>query len=278
MEDRKPDSITGKILGKIKDEGIRPKAPWKFTLRKFLLWTGIALAGLFAALSLSLVVFSVFSIDQGMFGFSARRLFSPSVLRSLPFLWIGSLLAFVALAVAEFRETSHGYRHSPLFVALVTVLVVVVAGSVMHLLRLGERSDDAIRNTIPPYERAIAPRENFWRHPEEGFATGIVSETHENEFTLESPNKEIFDIRMNENTIIKPSVRIESGREVRIIGDRERDGTIAAEVILPALPPRLHDRGSQRQMQSEKSRQLRKSPEEVRDNEDGASIREFGEQ
>lgn len=278
MEDQKPHSVTGKILGRIKEEGIRPEAPWKFTLRKGLLWTGIVLTSLFAALSLSLVIFSIFSIDQGVFGFSARRLFSPSVLRSLPFLWVGSLLAFVALAVAEFRETSHGYRHSPLFVALVTVLVVVAAGSVMHLLRLGERSDDALRNTIPPYERAIAPRENFWRHPEEGFVTGTVSETNGNEFTLESPDREILDIRMNENTVVKPSVRIESGREVRVIGDREKDGTIDAEEILPALPPRLHDKGKQRQIQSEKSRQPRRLPEVGRDNEGEASIREFKEQ
>ncbi|NTW89503.1 MAG: RTA1 domain-containing protein [Candidatus Moranbacteria bacterium] len=273
MEDQKQHSVTGKILGKIKEEGIHPEAPWKFTLRKGLLWTGIILAGLFAALSLSLVIFSLFSIDQGVFGFSARRLFSATVFRSLPFLWIASLLAFIAVAVVEFRETSHGYRHSPLFVALITVLVVIVTGSFLHLLRLGERSDDALRNALPPYEQAVESRENFWRHPEEGFVTGTVSETNGNEFTLESPDQEILDIRMDENTIVKPSVRIESGREVRVIGDREKDGTIDAEEILPALPPRLHDRGKQRQIQFEKSRQLQRSPETGRDNEGGTSIR-----
>ncbi|HWQ60285.1 MAG TPA: hypothetical protein VN420_04015 [Candidatus Fimivivens sp.] len=265
MEERRPDSVSGKILEKIKDEGIRPEAPWKFTLRKGLLWTGIALAGLFAALSLSLVIFSLFSIDQGMFGFSTRRLLSPSVFRSLPFLWIGSLLAFVALAVVEFRETSHGYRHSPLFVALVTVLVVVVAGSIMHLLRLGERSDDAIRSVIPPYERAIAPRENFWRHPEEGFVTGIVSHTGADGFVIENPDGETIDIRVNGSTIVRPTVRIESGREVRIIGDQEKDGSIDAEEILPALPPRLQERGNRRQMQFEMTRPPRSSSEKGRE-------------
>jgi hypothetical protein len=238
MKDQHRESISEKILGKIKDEGIHPEAHWKFTARKAALWIGIILTGLFAALSLSLVIFSLFSIDQGIFGFSTRRLFSPSVFRALPFLWIISAPALVTLAVAEYRETGHGYRHRPLFVALTVLLVVTVFGSVLHLLSISERSDMALRNALPPYEEAVRSREEFWQHPEEGFATGTVSDTTDAGFTIEGPDQTTIDIRVDENTVMKPSVRIETGTEVRVIGDRESGGTIDAEEILPGRPPK----------------------------------------
>jgi len=241
MNDRKPGAIAEKILGKIKDEGIRPEASWKFALRKTLLWTGIALAGGFAAISLSLIIFSLFSIDQDIFGFAPKRLFSPAVFRSLPLLWIGSLLAFVTLAVFEYRETGHGYRHRPLFVALTTFLIVFGVGSILHLLRVGEQSDMALRKAIPRYDQSVRPREEFWSHPEEGFAMGTISEVTSSGFLMNTPVRNGLIIRVGEDTLIRPSAKVSKDSEVRVIGDQERDGSIDAEEILPAMPPRLRD-------------------------------------
>jgi len=239
MNERKQDSIAGKILGKIKQEDIRPEAAWKFVLRRTLLWTGIALAGTFAAISLSLVIFSLFSIDQGILGFAPKRLFSPAVFRSLPFLWIGSLLAFVSLVVFEYRETGHGYRHRPLFVVLTTLLIVFAVGSLLHLLRIGERSDIALRHAIPQYDRAVRPRDTFWRHPEAGFATGIIANIDASGFLLRTPDGDGLDIRIGDHTIIRLPLKIEEGQPVRVIGDQSVNGRIDAEEILPALPSQL---------------------------------------
>ncbi|MEI6649858.1 MAG: hypothetical protein WCL23_00295 [Candidatus Moraniibacteriota bacterium] len=239
MDNRQPDSVSDKILGKIKQEGIRPEASWKFTARKTLVWTGIVFAGILAGISLSLIMFSIFSIDQEILHFTPKRLFSPAVFRSLPFLWIGFLLIFVALAVREYHETGHGYRHRTLFVALSTLGVVVMIGTALHLLRIGERSDTALRNALPPYAEIIRPREEFWRHPEDGFATGTISEVVDSGFLLESPDGDALDVRIENDTVVKPSVTIEKGRTVHVIGVQEAPGWIDAEEILPAAPQRL---------------------------------------
>lgn len=240
--------ISRKALERIREEDIHPEAMWKFVLRKTLLWTGIAFAGVFAAISLSVIIFSIFSIDHGILGFAPRRLFSPAVFRSLPPLWIGSLLAFMTLAIFEYRETGHGYRRSPLFVVIATFLTVFAAGTLLHLLRVGERSDGALRKAIPVYEQAVRPREEFWRHPENGFATGIISDTSESGFLLESPDGDALAIRIEKDTIIRPSVRIEGGRAVRVIGNQEPDGSVEAEEILPAPPLRFEDENHEQRL------------------------------
>ncbi|MEI7750117.1 MAG: hypothetical protein WCJ25_03875 [Candidatus Moraniibacteriota bacterium] len=245
MNEQKQDSIAGKILGKIKQEDIHPEASWKFVLRRALLWTGIGLAGAFAAISLSLVIFSLLSIDQGILGFAPKRLFSPTVFQALPFLWIGSLLAFVALAVFEYRETGHGYRHRPLFVVLTTFLIVFAIGALLHLLRIGERSDIALRHAIPQYDQAVRPRDTFWRHPEAGFATGTVANISAAGFLLRTPDGDGLDIRIGDHTIIRLPLKIEEGRAVRVIGDQDANGKIDAEEILPALPSQLRGGGSE---------------------------------
>ncbi|NTW14291.1 MAG: hypothetical protein HGA31_04665 [Candidatus Moranbacteria bacterium] len=235
------NDISKKALERIRKENIHPEAWWKFALRKTLLWTGIIFAGTFAAISLSLIIFSIFSIDQGIFGFAPRRLFSPTVFRSLPYIWIGSLLAFISLAVFEYRETGHGYRHRPFFVVLTAFLAVFTAGTLLHLLRVGERSDVALRKAIPQYEQSVRPREEFWKHPEDGFATGTISDTNDSGFLLKSPDGDALVIHVEKNTVVLPSVRIEGGRTVRVIGNQGSDGAVEAEEILPALPRRFGD-------------------------------------
>ena len=244
MNDQKPDTLAEKILGKIKDEGIHPEASWKFIFRRTLLWTGIALAGLCAAVSLSIVISSLLSIDEGIFGFAPKHLFSPAVFRALPFLWIGSLLAFVTLAVFEYRETGHGYRHRPTFVILTTFLIVFAIGFILHLLQIGERSDIVLRNAIPSYDRSVSSRDDFWKHPEDGFTTGTVSEILPDGFLIESPDGSSLDVHTDEDTVVRLPAAIMTGKEVRIVGVQEPNGRIDAEEILPVKLPKERGRGN----------------------------------
>lgn len=246
MEERLPDSVSGKILGKIKQEGIHPDAHWKFVVRKSLLWTGIVLAGLFAALSLSIIIFSILSVDQGLLAYAPKRLFSSSVLRSLPLLWVGSLLAFVALAVFEYRETGHGYRHRPLFVALVILLVVIVTGSAFHLLSIGRRSETALRKALPQYDRVARRRNELWRHPEDGFAAGTVTNATRSGFQLRTPDGDSLEVRIGDHTIVRvPGENIDDGRTVKVVGNQDPQGRIDAEEVLPALPSDLRGETSE---------------------------------
>jgi hypothetical protein len=248
MDNRKPDSISDKILGKIKQEGIHPDASWKFAARKTLLWTGIVITGILAGISLSLIIFSLYSIDQGILQFSPKHLFSSAVFRSLPFLWIGSLLIFVALAVKEYHETNHGYRHRTLFVILSTFGLVIMIGTAFHLLRFGERSDIALRNALPSYKEIIRPREEFWKHPEDGFSTGTVSEILPDGFLLKGPDGSSLDVHTDEDTVVRPPAAITTGKEVHIVGVQEPNGRIDAEEILPVKPPRIRERDSKRDL------------------------------
>ncbi|MEI6288572.1 MAG: hypothetical protein WCP18_03280, partial [bacterium] len=98
------NSITDKIINKIKKEHLKPMPKWRFWLRDSGLWAGFSLFIFLAILSLGLLWYFLsdepWHIGYGLF-------FSRMPILFFIFIILGALLSLF-----YFRNTSRGYRYS----------------------------------------------------------------------------------------------------------------------------------------------------------------------
>lgn len=251
-------------MERIMNQSIRPEAAWTFLLRRSLVWMGIAAAGALAALSLSMTILPFLAIDPHLFAFGPKRFFSFHVLRLfLP--WIAFLTVFITLAIAEFRITKNGYRHRVIVIAAGILLPVVAAAIIFHLFRVNEFSDREFRKRIPPYEGMSETPREFWSHPKDGFLAGTILSAEPNSVSFQSMSGDTVTVIIDDRTIIHPRVRLEEGKEIRIIGEPGGKELIRAERIFPSDGQRLgRNNGKETSIDGPKSRAAQTAPERGR--------------
>jgi hypothetical protein len=229
--------FTKKVIERIKHEGIEPEPGWKFATKRSLLWIGIVLAGGFAALSLSMTLFSLLSIDRNPLTLPPGRLFSFGFFRSLPFFWIGLLIAFSVLAISEFRNTRHGYRHRIAVVAALSGIVIVIGASLLSAWGADERAERMMKSRFPRYTEMMEMRERFWSRPEEGFLSGTITGITPKSISLIDSDGTTWVVILKDGTKVRPLVRIEKESAVRILGEKRDGHVFEAEEIRPWEKP-----------------------------------------
>lgn len=225
--------LSQKIIEKIKTEHIEPEARWKFLARRFLLWTGIVIAALLGALSLGLIIFTFFELDEEILSFAPGRLFSPALLRSIPLLWIAAAIAFVWMAIAEFRNTRHGYRYHTATIIGIIIFAVVTGAIVVHFSGINRLADQSLHGAIPGYGRFVENSEHFWSQPENGFLAGEIGTVNNSGFLLRDLSGKTWAIAVTSETVIRPRVRVERSARVKVVGDETGEDSFMAEDIRP---------------------------------------------
>lgn len=229
--------FTKKVVDRIKQEGIEPEPGWKFMTKRTLLWVGVVLTGGLAALSLSMTVLSILSIDHSPFTLPPERLFSFAFFGSLPFFWIGLLVAFSSLAVIEFRNTRHGYRHRIAAVAVLSGIAIILSASLLSAWGADERAERMMKNRFPHYAEMTEMRERFWSRPEEGFLSGAITGITPKNISITDSNGTTWVVTLKDGTKIRPLVRIEKGSIVKVLGEEREGHVFDAEEIRPWKNP-----------------------------------------
>ncbi len=229
--------FTQKVVERIRQDGIEPEPGWKFMTKRSLLWVGVVLTGGLAALSLSMTVLSILSIDRSPFTLPPERLFSFAFFRSLPFFWIGLLVAFSSLAVIEFRNTRHGYRHRIAAVAVLSGIAIALSASLLSAWGADERAERMMKNRFPHYAEMTEMRERFWSRPEEGFLSGTITRITPENISLTDSNGIAWVVILKDGTRIRPLVRIEKGSVVKILGEKRDGHVFEAEELRPWKNP-----------------------------------------
>ncbi len=229
--------FTKKVVDRIKQEGIEPEPGWKFMTKRTLLWVGVVLTGGLAALSLSMTVLSILSIDHSPFTLPPERIFSFAFFRSLPFFWIGLLAAFSSLAIFEFRNTRHGYRHKMAAVAVLSGIMVVLSASLLSAWGADERAERMMKNRFPHYAEMAEMQEQFWSRPEEGFLSGTITGITPENISLTDSDGTAWVVILKDGARIRPLVRIEKESIVKILGEKRSEHIFEAEEIRPWKKP-----------------------------------------
>lgn len=232
------------IVETIKDRHITPTPRWIIVSKRAFFWTSLALLGFISAVFLSLAPVDLLDLGPDMLrSLGIRRL--PLFLLGTPILWTALFVTSILLGVFAFRNTRHGYRFHTLFIASLLALLAVTFALLAHQTRLNDRLDRAIEERMPGALRnALPPREARWMSPEDGILTGRILETHRSSFTLETMQRDIWNITLTDTTKKGRFVRIEKDFRVIIIGIPTGPNEFEAIFIRPLRQGK--DRGKSR--------------------------------
>lgn len=219
-------------IKKIKEEQIRPKAKWKFSVESLLLWMVLAIFVILGALSLSISYYFLSQLDWDMVSLD-KHIPSGRILRLLPNFWLLFLAAFFILALIIYRHTKHGYRFGISSVVLLILASIITLGIGTHFLRADRGLNNVLTKHVPGYIYFSNNKEKQWSQPDLGLLGGKISEMKENNFKLKDFQGNDWQVNYGQETFVKPSVKLVPEETVKIIGEKKANQNFQAEEIRP---------------------------------------------
>ncbi|MDZ4385487.1 MAG: hypothetical protein U0944_03650 [Candidatus Moranbacteria bacterium] len=229
-------------LSRIKTEHIAPEPKWKFLLRKAGAWVLVGAVVLLGAAAIAAAYYLISQLDWDLYRFTRRSPFA-YVLPMIPYFWLILLGAFILAAFFGVRRTESGYRFSGLWVVVLVVVGIALAGFLMARAGFGSRLDGMMRG-VPFYARSIETQEKQWMQPEEGFLAGTVRSASEGAIDLNDLDGEQWNVKVDEKTLVRPAADVSTGQMIKIIGTKQSARDFSAAEIRPWMGHGMAGAGS----------------------------------
>ena len=235
------DKLTQKVVRKIKQEKIVPKAKWKFRLKNGLIWLGFSVAILIGATYLFLItlIFSDLVLGRTNKILLGKGLF---LMKAIPLSWIGLVLLLALVAFVDFRRTKRGYRLNW------SKVVILVLGAYLllngGLFWLAHSSQYQWLCLVPPYRRIDLIKQEVWSHPEEGLLAGEIISLEEDRdsgrknFQLKDFKGATWIVNLSTGASIR-RVILEPGETIKLLGKQVGDKEFEAKELRPWRRPNL---------------------------------------
>ena len=226
------------ILKKIKEEKIKPKPKWMFSLKDFGFWIIFSISLALGSISTSLIIFILRNndwdlhrkLDHGLIKF---------IFITLPYFWIIFLVLFVIISYYNFKKTKSGYKYNPLLIVLINILISIILGSTLYICGLGAELEDSLERKVPPYGKMFYQRHDMWDNPEKGLIGGkIIIFENNNNFKIISLRKEEWDI-LSKDPVVIPKLILKEGNKNKKIGKKIDNRTFEAEEIRPFIEKQI---------------------------------------
>jgi hypothetical protein len=144
------------------------------------------------------------------------------------------IATFLIIAFFEIRKTETGYRYSWSRILLITVGGIAIFGIFISLFGLGGRLNSKLTEEVPFYgQHMIVTKESQWMQPTKGFLAGIIVSVSEKKLEIKDLNGEKWNISIDEETLVKPSVNISPEEMIKIIGVKTSENNFKSEEIRP---------------------------------------------
>ena len=216
--------ISNKVLDKIKSGEVKMRPKIYFVFRTILLVLGVLVSILSLIYLASFIIFSLRAsgiLFLPKFGFPGIGIF----LNSLP--WILILIVVILIIVLEIftKRFTFVYRRPILYSLLIIVFIVILGSFIIdrtpfHAGLFWRAQEGRLPAIGSVYRDIGVPKaDNVHR--------GIVSETLEDGFAIETPRGELLVIVITSETRFLPEADIEEGDIVVIMGDKD-NSTIEA--------------------------------------------------
>lgn len=216
-----------KILQKLKEEQVRPRARWLFVAKNISLWSIAAFFLLLSSLSVTLILhLQNFLRDDLM---RPVPIFVRTFISTLPIFWLSCLTISVLVAFFIFRQTKKGYRSTALMLVGVALAASSLLGLFLYTIGVGHRLDDLLAARAPYYENVMNPHLPFWSNPAKGRLAGLLVSRPQTDQCL------IVDREQKEWTISLPSAQdlsvLQIGRPARFEGRQVTDTSFEATAV-----------------------------------------------
>lgn len=234
-------NIVRDTVAKIRDRGIVPEPRSAYLMRKYLVWAALGIVIVSGALSLSVAYFLLSSLDWDLYRFIRLDPFSYAF-SVFPYFWAVLIGAFLVIAFADVRRTETGYRFSRSKIALSIVGSVAVLGAIMSFFGVGEMLSATIAKDFPYYGRhLVVTKETQWTQPDRGLLSGTIDARSGSTIGLSDLSGRRWNIVVDAETAVKPSVALSSGEMIKVIGIRTGEHDFRAVEIRPWIGKRSVD-------------------------------------
>jgi len=228
--------LSQKVLEKIKEEKIQPKAKWEFLLKESLVWVLGTISLIVGGLAFSVVIHMSLTNDWDVYEYISES-FLGFLFGTLPYFWLLFLALFVFIADYNFRHTKTGYRHKLYVIVTGSIITSMLLGGIFYVVGMGRTIDRALSENAPQYYHIMNHRRALWGHPERGLLSGVVVElVDEDNFKLKDMKNSVWMIDGDDAVMIGGMELIKEGERLRVIGKRFDDNNFKAIRIMPWIP------------------------------------------
>lgn len=218
------EQFDDKILQKLKEEQVRPRARWLFAAKNISLWSVAIFFSLLSSVCVALVLHLQHFLSDDLM--RPVPIFIRTVLSTLPIFWLSCLAISVLASYFIFRQTKKGYRLTALMLVGLGLVSSSLIGLFLYIVGVGGYLDDRLAERAPYYERVMNPHLPFWSNPAKGRLAGLLVSHPELDRCM------VVDREQKEWTVTLPA-NIES--DVLQVGRPARfEGTQVAEAVFEA--------------------------------------------
>lgn len=225
------ENLIQDTLAKIKQQHIAPEPRWKFLARKFGAWAIVLFVVLLAAGAVSAGYYLLTQLDWEVPVAMHRNTFAYG-LSVFPYFWLFVLgIAMVAIFIGV-RKTETGYRFGWGKIITLALGGIILGGFVLAYVGGGSRFNGAMMN-VPYYAQHMPTKESQWMQPAQGFLAGTIQSSDKYQMKLKDLNGSLWNIQMDEKTVVRPSVVLTPGQMIKIIGTKQSEQNFIAQEIRP---------------------------------------------
>ena len=239
---KEKNTISAKVLDKIKKENVKPIPKWHFLLEHGFLWLLLLVLIIAGAIALGISIFELTDAEWGLrplLGFGLFDFF----LRVFPYFWVVIFLMVCVLAYYNFVSTPKGYKYPKYQIILFGVLIVIVTGAAVYYLGLAKKARNLIHDQAPLVERFMQNKDKFYNLPDKGLLVGEISEIDGNSIVVISPDRQPWQVN-TQDVVLPEGKNLAEGQKVKIVGEKTSENQFTAKDIRPwqlGDPLRLKD-------------------------------------
>ena len=220
-----------KLIQAIREQEIQPAPKWRFTLKNSLLWTAFTVAALLGALAFSIILFAIQQVDFSIIShLSHSRL--EMFLGLLPFFWIILLIVFLIIAIYSVQYSKKGYKFTAAKLVGYSAALSILLGTLFFISGGAQRLEQAFAINVSLYESIQEKKVKLWTMPESGNLSGQIDEVGETSLQLIDFTGKTWTI-FYEDAFIPPSVWLESGEKIKLMGEMSGEDEFTATDIRP---------------------------------------------
>jgi hypothetical protein len=226
------------VLEKIKEEKIKPRPKWMFSLKDIGFWVMFSISLILGSISTSLIIFILRNNDWDLYSRLGHGTLE-FIFITLPYFWLIFLAFFLITSYYNLKKTKSGYKHNPLSIVSINILISIILGSTLYICGLGSELEESLEETVPPYSKMFYQRHEMWNKPEKGLIGGrIIVFENNNKFKIISLGQKEWDI-LSKDPIIHPRFILQEGGRVKIIGREVGSSIFEAEEIRPFIEKQI---------------------------------------
>ncbi|MCB0635014.1 MAG: hypothetical protein KDC54_00270 [Lewinella sp.] len=230
------------LIETIKERQIQPIPRWRFLLKRGLWVVAFALAVILGGLAFSVILLAIQQAD-----FSVLTHMSHSrlefFLAILPFVWLGGMVEFSAVAVFTLRRAPRGYKLTWSRLMGYSLVLSIVVGALYFMAGGAQQLEAAFASRAAWYESLQERKVRIWSDPTAGLLSGsIIDKRGEETLTLRDFAQQRWTIDYD-GAFIPPIVDLSIGDTIKLVGAVTAEGQFQADEVRPWRGYGLRGRG-----------------------------------